>query len=201
MKASREGARKSRVEEDAEDALGRAQLARFLRAPSEGGSAERSTLRTSTIVFFFLFFPLFLSFLFLPRFRKKKKKSFLPTILESTIHMQKLRNYIKFSSRAIIFILLSLGAAARTTVHRDDVTRDLGYFWPLTARLMRPPDLAATKIGRGCADGTMRDHTIRGSASYGARNRKTLRFDYVVEKDMRDRRDHVIETRRTSHLH
>lgn len=113
-------------------ALGRAQPARFLRAPGRG--AERSdVVRTRPQSFFFPFSLFSLSYI--PPLSRKKKEKSLPTILESKIHMQKLRNYVKFSTARVInyFYFPSALPRARQLIAMTSLV-DLGYFRPLTAR-------------------------------------------------------------------
>lgn len=113
--------------------------------------------------------------------------------------MQKLRNYVKSSSRAInwfmCFFFYFPSALPRA---RQLIAMTLRVILVISGRWPRgswPPTCAATKIGRGCADGDHVGPRDRGSV------RETCRFDYVAVKDMRDRRDYVIETRRTSRFH
>lgn len=120
--------------------------------------------------------------------------------------MQKLRNYVNFH-RARWIILLSLGAPARTTliamtsfvIFVISGRRSRGPVWHPASR---PP-----KIGRGCADGTTRDHRDWGWSTWFEIARDHAieirnRAQHVADsrsitwsrKDMWGTRDHVIET-------
>jgi len=103
--------------------------------------------------------------------------------------MQKLRNYVKFFHRARLII--TFPQRSRTTVNRDDITRDLGYFWPLTVRLRDFWPHGHENWPRM----HWWDHARRHDweSTYGAwkimRSKSVnetwlITFDYVVKKDM-----------------